>query len=152
MFTNFPKSAPRDPRRSRLVRSLLKPHGFDSSYHIWTNVSVRRGVIWGISVHGIHKGEVLFISSVYIEKGYLEYWSKGRCAKGGPRSWRKKLSIDVLVPSNNIYIHCCHMVTILNDYLVHSCWGLHLESRFSQIVGSWAFDKGPLEFCSLNCS
>ena len=26
----------------------------------------KKGVIWGINVHSIHKGEVLFFSSVYI--------------------------------------------------------------------------------------
>ena len=34
------------------------------------------------------------------------------------------------------------MVTILNHHLVHSCWGLHLGSRFLQTRGSWA----PLSF------
>ena len=34
------------------------------------------------------------------------------------------------------------MVKVLNDYLVHSCWGLHLGYRFLQkwklLEGSWA--------------
>ena len=42
----------------------------DPSYYVQTNVSVRRGIIWGISVHRVHKGEVLFFSSVYIQKGH----------------------------------------------------------------------------------
>ena len=37
--------------------------GVDSSYHVRTNVSVRRAFIQGIS---IHKGDVLIFSSVYI--------------------------------------------------------------------------------------
>ena len=41
-------------------------HGVDSSYHVPTNESVRRGIIRGISVHRIYKGEELFSSSVYI--------------------------------------------------------------------------------------
>ena len=40
--------------------------GVDSSYHVRIDVSVRRGIIWGISVHSINKGEVLFFSSVYM--------------------------------------------------------------------------------------
>jgi hypothetical protein len=56
----------------------------DSSYHVQANVSVRRGIIEGISVYSIHKGEVLFISNVYILKGYQILCSKGRCTKGGP--------------------------------------------------------------------
>jgi hypothetical protein len=30
------------------------------------------------------------------------------------------------------------MGIVLNDHLVHSCWGLHLGSRFLQIEGSWS--------------
>ena len=41
----------------------------DSSYHMRTNVSVGRGIIRGISVHNIHKGEVSLFSSMYIWKG-----------------------------------------------------------------------------------
>ena len=40
--------------------------GVASSYHVRTNVSVRRDKIWGSSVHGIHKGKVLIFSSMYI--------------------------------------------------------------------------------------
>ena len=40
----------------------------DSSYHIQINVNLRRAIIWGISIHSIHKGEVLIFSSVYINK------------------------------------------------------------------------------------
>ena len=40
--------------------------GVDSSYHIWINVSVRKGTIRGIGVHSIHQEEVLFFFSVYI--------------------------------------------------------------------------------------
>ena len=29
-------------------------------------MSVKKGIIWGISIHSIHNGEVLFFSSVYI--------------------------------------------------------------------------------------
>ena len=34
--------------------------GWDSSYNVWTNESVRRGIIWGINAHNICKGDVLF--------------------------------------------------------------------------------------------
>ena len=40
--------------------------GVDFSYHLWTKVSVRMGIIWGISVQTIHKGHVLIFYSVYI--------------------------------------------------------------------------------------
>ena len=48
--------------------------------------------------------------------------------------------------SIHVFIHCCHMIIVLNDYLVHSCWGLHWGSRVLQtrLIGS-------LEFCSLDC-
>ena len=42
----------------------------------------------------------------------------------------------------HVFNHCRHKITILDDYLVHSCWGLHLDYRFLQIEGSWA----PLSF------
>ena len=44
--------------------------GVDSSYHIWTSVSVIRIIINGISVHSMHKGEVFLSSIVYIEQDY----------------------------------------------------------------------------------
>ena len=34
--------------------------GVDSSYHIQSSMSVRRGIIWDISIHNIRKGEGLF--------------------------------------------------------------------------------------------
>ena len=40
--------------------------GVDFLYHVQTNVSVRRGSIWGITAHTIHNGGVLFFSNVYI--------------------------------------------------------------------------------------
>ena len=58
----------------------------DSSYHVWTSVSVRRGIIWGISVHSIHKGVwgVVIIECVHLEK-YQNLWNKSRCTKGDPK-------------------------------------------------------------------
>ena len=38
--------------------TLHLAQGFDSSYYIQTKVSVRRGIIWGIDVRSIDKGEV----------------------------------------------------------------------------------------------
>ena len=43
------------------VSTMLLSRVVDFSYHIQSDVSVRRGIIWGISVHNIHKGEVLFL-------------------------------------------------------------------------------------------
>ena len=40
------------------------PQGVDSSYNVLTNVSVRRGIIWGINVHSINKGEVSLMQSL----------------------------------------------------------------------------------------
>ena len=49
----------------------------DSSFHVWTDVSVKRGIIWGISVHNMHMGEVLiFFSGVHSQLGYY-FWDKG---------------------------------------------------------------------------
>jgi hypothetical protein len=42
----------------------MNPQGVDQSYHVQTNMSVERGIIWGISVYNIYKGEVLFFFSV----------------------------------------------------------------------------------------
>ena len=53
----------------------------DSSDHIQTNMSVRRGIIWGISVHRINKGEAQIFSSVYIKKAIKNL--EGRCTKAG---------------------------------------------------------------------
>ena len=50
-------------------QNLVEDLGVDFSYDICTNVSVRRVVIWTISVHIVRKGEVLFFSSVYNWKG-----------------------------------------------------------------------------------
>jgi hypothetical protein len=58
------------------------PKGVDSSYHIQINVSVSRGIYSGISVHNIHKEEVLYIFSSYIQRGYQEIWIEGRCIRG----------------------------------------------------------------------
>ena len=44
--------------------------GVDSSYHVRTKVSVKRGVIWDISIDGIREGEVWLPFGVYIQKCY----------------------------------------------------------------------------------
>ena len=51
---------------------LVFDMGWDSSYNVRTNVSVRGGIIRGIHVYNMHSGEVLFISSVYIERRLLQ--------------------------------------------------------------------------------
>ena len=38
----------------------LKNHGVDFSYHVWSNVSLIRGIIWDISVHNIQKVKFCF--------------------------------------------------------------------------------------------
>lgn len=88
-----------------VLRKMQLTCGWDSLYHIWPNMSVRRGNIWGINVQCIHKGDVLFSFSVYIQKGYLEKWSKDRCINKVLREGLEKhLTIDVLV-SSNIHFH-----------------------------------------------
>ena len=50
----------------------------------------------------------------------------------------------------HIFIHCCHRLIVLNVDVVHSCWSLHLGSRFLQIRGLWN-GHGSLDFCALDC-
>lgn len=38
----------------------------DSSYNVQINMSVRRGIIWGIDVYDKHKGEVRSFTNVYM--------------------------------------------------------------------------------------
>lgn len=54
------------------VMWLRQAPGVDSSYNVQANMSVRRGITRGISVHSIYKEKVLFFYSVYIYKGYYE--------------------------------------------------------------------------------
>ena len=39
----------------------------------------------------------------------------------GALGFKVFLTIGVLIPSN--FVRSCHMVIVLNDYLVHSWWG-----------------------------
>ena len=50
--------------------------GVDYSYHVRTNVSVRRVIIFGISVHNIQHGEVLFFFSVCVWKRLLNFMKR----------------------------------------------------------------------------
>ena len=77
----------------------LPSWGLDSSYHIRTNMSVRMGVIWGTSIHKIHKGEVLVFSSVYLKR-LLRNFEIKKGAQMGPSCLVNILRIDVLVSSN----------------------------------------------------
>ena len=61
----------------------------------------------------------------------------------------KKGVIDVLLHPIHIFVYCCHMVIVLNDYISHSCWGLHLDFRVLQIGGPKLM--GALAFSSLHC-
>ena len=38
--------------------------GVHSSYNVHTNLSVKLGIVRGISIHNIHKGKMLFFSNV----------------------------------------------------------------------------------------
>ena len=45
--------------------SLLQSQGVDSSHNVRSNVSVRKGFMWVISIHSIQKKEALFIGKFY---------------------------------------------------------------------------------------
>ena len=51
-----------------IAQTITFPTGVVFPYHVQTNVSVRRGIIWGISLHSIHMEEVfiIIIGNVYI--------------------------------------------------------------------------------------
>jgi len=59
--------------------------GVESLYHVQNNMSIRRNIIWGISVHSIHKGLLLFYHVCTSKKGWWGCWSEDRCTKGGSR-------------------------------------------------------------------
>ena len=70
---------------SRALKSMEWSHTWAhgvGSCHVRINVSVRRGILWGISMHSIHKGEVLFFSSVYIWKAVNFFEVKVHVQKG----------------------------------------------------------------------
>lgn len=73
------------PKVDEPIVVTSKPGELASSYHEWTNISVKRDIIWGISLYSIHATSVLFFSSVYIQKCYKEFWSRGRYTKEGPK-------------------------------------------------------------------
>ena len=54
MYYNFALSLLHHTWEELKVETLLQlwsvAQGVDSSYHIWTNVSVRRGIVWEISI------------------------------------------------------------------------------------------------------
>ena len=60
--------------------------GVASSFHIWTNVSLRRGISRGTSVHSVSQGRDLMFSSVY---------------KRGSKDLEKILTIDPI----HVFIH-----------------------------------------------
>lgn len=71
----------------------------DNSNHIQTSASAKGDIIWGISVHSIHKEGVLFFSSVYIKKDELKVDVQNETL-----SLDKKWTIDMLV-SYNLNFH-----------------------------------------------
>ena len=74
--------------------------GMDSSYHVLqTNVSVRRGIIWGISVHNIHKKEGFFSLVCAFKKAIKNFKVKVDVQRWVPR-FQQIFKIDVLVSSN----------------------------------------------------
>ena len=53
--------------------------------HMQTNMCVRRGIIWGISIHNILKGEVLIFIPVTFEKANKNFEVKVDMYKKGPK-------------------------------------------------------------------
>jgi hypothetical protein len=59
---------------STLIKGTFQPYFLsckfsqvvDSPYDVQANMNVEGGIIWGISVHSIHNGEIFIFSSVYI--------------------------------------------------------------------------------------
>ena len=112
--------------------SIIAFTSWSYSYHIWTNVSVKMGIIWGISVHSIHVwGRGINFSLVCtIEKTIKN-------AKVNVDVQRGPYCLCLFVSSNSSFHPLLsYMVIVLNDYLVHPCWGLHVGSRFLQTGGS----------------
>ena len=59
------------------------------SDHVQPNISVRRGIIRGISIHGIHTREMLFfLFSVCTRKAIFLLCNKGKCTKGAPKIYK----------------------------------------------------------------
>jgi hypothetical protein len=79
---------------------------------------------------------------VYIQKGYYNL-DVNVGEQKGPQRFRESLTRDVFVPSDS-YFHALFSYDN-NDYLINSCWGLHLGTKFLQIGGSWT-SKAPLSF------
>ena len=68
LFVDTQKTIPKDS--ILMIDQNHLPRGVDNSYHVRTNVSIRSGIVWGISVHIVHKGQVFIFSIVYTWRGY----------------------------------------------------------------------------------
>ena len=118
-------------------------------------VSVRRGFLWGINVHSIHKEYLLIFSSVYIWNGYWESWSIGRCTKAPcpPPQGLKKISRQQMCEFHLICICicCCHMVIVLNDSLVHFLLGFTFgfKDKLQALVCAYGLSRSWLRYCAL---
>ena len=87
-----------------------------------TNVSVR-GIIQGTSMHSNPKGDVIVSSKC----GHLKrlwfffevkvYIQKGALAKAQRSFWQHFCYFHLI----HIFVHCCHMVIVLDDSFVYSC-------------------------------
>ena len=70
----------------------------DSSYHVQTNVNIKRVIVQNTCVHSIHKREVLYFSSVYISHAMKNFIVKVDVQKEILR-FREKLTLVVLFSS-----------------------------------------------------
>ena len=71
------------PHQSLLCPLWGQIPGMDSSYYIWTNVSVRRYIIWGISVRNVHRERYCF-SLVCSFKKVIKNFEVKVGVQGGP--------------------------------------------------------------------
>ena len=101
----------------------------DSSYNVYLNVSVWKGIKWVISVHSIHK-EGLFSQVCIFNKVNSCFEIKGRCTKRKRQSlkiYKFVFYIEVVSSSSGFFLWL-HMVIVLNNYQIPSCYDLHLGS------------------------
>jgi hypothetical protein len=96
--------------------------GVDSSYHICTNVSVRKGILFEALVYVLHLRERYYFSLVCIFKKViiLFFEVKVDVQKGVVR-FREKFNTRCVSFIQFTFIHCCYMVNVLNDSLVCYC-------------------------------
>lgn len=98
----------------------VRPQGVDSSHHAWTNVIVRRDIIWDTGAHSIHKVGIVFSLVCTFRKLIENFDVKVDVQKWALRA-RENTNNGCVVPSNSCIHPLLHLATILSDHHVHSC-------------------------------